>query len=94
MNTNTGEIFSGKELGGIINITDFNDLKEALEQNRDFVSVSEADMTEKQKETKQVSLKDHRSKLGRQLTAERKIRRNEPCPCGSGKKFKYCCRNK
>lgn len=23
-----------------------------------------------------------------------KIGRNEPCPCGSGKKYKYCCRNK
>ncbi len=23
-----------------------------------------------------------------------KIGRNEPCPCGSGKKFKNCCRNK
>ena len=22
-----------------------------------------------------------------------KVRHNEPCPCGSGKKFKYCCRN-
>lgn len=22
---------------------------------------------------------------------ERKIGRNEPCPCGSGKKYKYCC---
>jgi len=21
----------------------------------------------------------------------RKIGRNEPCPCGSGKKYKYCC---
>ena len=21
-----------------------------------------------------------------------KIRRNDPCPCGSGKKFKHCCR--
>ncbi|MBQ1670212.1 MAG: SEC-C domain-containing protein, partial [Treponema sp.] len=21
----------------------------------------------------------------------RKIGRNEPCPCGSGKKFKNCC---
>jgi len=20
-----------------------------------------------------------------------KVRRNEPCPCGSGKKFKKCC---
>jgi SWIM/SEC-C metal-binding protein len=23
--------------------------------------------------------------------AEKKIGRNEPCPCGSGKKFKSCC---
>jgi hypothetical protein len=22
-----------------------------------------------------------------------KIRRNEPCPCGSGKKYKKCCLN-
>jgi len=21
----------------------------------------------------------------------RKIGRNEPCPCGSGKKYKHCC---
>ena len=21
----------------------------------------------------------------------RKVGRNEPCPCGSGKKFKFCC---
>lgn len=23
-----------------------------------------------------------------------KIQRNEPCPCGSGKKYKYCCMDK
>ena len=22
---------------------------------------------------------------------EKKVSRNEPCPCGSGKKFKRCC---
>jgi hypothetical protein len=26
-----------------------------------------------------------------QRSAERKIGRNEPCPCGSGKKYKHCC---
>jgi hypothetical protein len=26
--------------------------------------------------------------------AERKIGRNEPCPCGSGKKYKKCCLRK
>jgi uncharacterized protein YecA (UPF0149 family) len=23
--------------------------------------------------------------------SEPKVGRNEPCPCGSGKKFKHCC---
>lgn len=26
-----------------------------------------------------------------QLVNVRKTHRNEPCPCGSGKKFKKCC---
>ncbi|MBI4526377.1 MAG: SEC-C domain-containing protein [Deltaproteobacteria bacterium] len=25
------------------------------------------------------------------VMAEKKIGRNEPCPCGSGKKYKHCC---
>ena len=25
------------------------------------------------------------------VIAERKVGRNEPCPCGSGKKYKKCC---
>jgi len=25
------------------------------------------------------------------ITIARKIGRNEPCPCGSGKKYKKCC---
>ncbi len=25
------------------------------------------------------------------VTAEKKAGRNEPCPCGSGKKYKKCC---
>ena len=27
-------------------------------------------------------------------TKKIKIGRNEPCPCGSGKKYKYCCLDK
>ena len=26
-----------------------------------------------------------------QVIKEKKIGRNDPCPCGSGKKYKYCC---
>lgn len=25
------------------------------------------------------------------MIAEQKVGRNEPCPCGTGKKYKYCC---
>ncbi|RZB36687.1 MAG: hypothetical protein SRB2_01989 [Desulfobacteraceae bacterium Eth-SRB2] len=25
------------------------------------------------------------------IEAQNKVRRNEPCPCGSGKKYKKCC---
>jgi SWIM/SEC-C metal-binding protein len=25
------------------------------------------------------------------VTVEKKVGRNEPCPCGSGKKYKNCC---
>jgi len=25
------------------------------------------------------------------VTVEKKVGRNEPCPCGSGTKFKKCC---
>lgn len=28
------------------------------------------------------------------MIAKTKIGRNEPCPCGSGQKYKYCCINK
>lgn len=79
MNVNTGEIVSAEEAERANKL--FGEV---------FEEVKNEDMTEKQKETKQVSLKDHSSKLGKQLT----IRRSEPCFCGSGKKFKFCCRNK
>lgn len=51
----------------------------------------EADlMTKKQEMEKKVSTMDHRSPLGQMFTHARKVGRNEPCPCGSGKKFKWC----
>lgn len=33
-------------------------------------------------------------KKGTEQAVSRKIGRNDPCPCGSGKKYKYCCLNK
>jgi uncharacterized protein YecA (UPF0149 family) len=25
------------------------------------------------------------------IREEKKVKRNDPCPCGSGKKYKKCC---
>ena len=58
-----------------------------------LVPVDGNELTSKQREQKKVSLHDHRSPVGKQLTALRQVGRNEPCPCGSGKKFKFCCMN-
>jgi preprotein translocase subunit SecA len=33
---------------------------------------------------------DKRSRTVRK-TADQKVGRNDPCPCGSGKKYKKCC---
>lgn len=30
-------------------------------------------------------------KTSRTVVKEKKVGRNDPCPCGSGKKYKYCC---
>ncbi|MBI3327944.1 MAG: SEC-C domain-containing protein, partial [Nitrospinae bacterium] len=44
-------------------------------------------------------LKPDRSRLGSIKPVpfrreDTKVGRNDPCPCGSGKKYKYCCLNK
>ena len=28
------------------------------------------------------------------IRSDAKVKRNDPCPCGSGKKYKQCCANK
>jgi preprotein translocase subunit SecA len=30
-------------------------------------------------------------KTTKPIRVQQKVGRNEPCPCGSGKKFKHCC---
>ena len=36
----------------------------------------------------------HDRKVETTIKSEKKVGRNEPCPCGSGKKYKKCCINK
>jgi len=40
------------------------------------------------------ALNEHRFSKKRSATSASKVGRNEPCPCGSGKKFKKCCMGK
>lgn len=62
MNVNTGEIRE-------FNPEDFSHLLD------DWINVEGKDMTQKQKQEKKVSLKDHRSVLGKKLTGTRRERR-------------------
>ncbi|MCK4676717.1 MAG: SEC-C domain-containing protein [Bacteroidales bacterium] len=46
--------------------------------------------------TPSVKMIDYVAEINRTKPAksEKKVGRNEPCPCGSGKKYKYCHGNK
>ena len=35
--------------------------------------------------------KEESENLNQTVSKSKKISRNAPCPCGSGKKFKHCC---
>ncbi|MEW6623955.1 MAG: DUF1186 domain-containing protein [Bacillota bacterium] len=47
-------------------------------------------LKQKMKTTK-INIKPNTSNKGTTIIKERKIGRNEPCPCNSGKKYKKCC---
>ncbi|MEA3552764.1 MAG: preprotein translocase subunit SecA [Campylobacterota bacterium] len=57
---------------------EINQEKEALEKLKSEMEASADDITLSSDETAQT-------------TIEKKIPRNSPCPCGSGKKYKQCC---
>lgn len=40
-------------------------------------------------ETRKKLMKEQR--MSGTIVKDKKIQRNDPCPCGSGKKYKYCC---
>ncbi len=88
MRTDTGEIHSGPSFGDIL-----KKLKLEKHEAEVFLQpIEETDMTPKQAVERMVSQFDHRTKLG--ILRNKRIKeigRNNPCPCGSGKKFKKCC---
>ncbi len=83
MNSETGRISSVLEIEGL----------SATERVK-YIPVDEKEMTSKQKRSRQVSLRDNRSPLGKLRFKTFNNLRNKPCPlCNSGKKFKKCCWN-
>ena len=65
---------------------DFTSVEEeeaAVEHIREELEADVADATLSTDETEE--------KKNKPFTAEKKPKRNEPCPCGSGKKYKNCC---
>ncbi|MGM0439793.1 MAG: preprotein translocase subunit SecA [Chlamydiota bacterium] len=57
-----------------------------LETNRSFSQ----ELDQPQEEATKTTVDNQQTKL-QPLMAEEKVRRNDPCPCGSGLKYKKCC---
>ncbi len=69
MNTDNGKIGSIRDLLG--DKMDEMSLQEQIEElkSKNYIQIDPKDMTQKQKREQKVSLNDHRSKLGKQLTS-------------------------
>ena len=80
------------ETGRIMPLTEMASLS-GTEKAKCF-PVDEATMTLKQKLEMQVSPYDSKSTLGKLRVKHKNSKRNKPCFCGSGKKFKKCCWSK
>ena len=63
----------------------FSNLLEKLKLDFITILINLKVVTEQQKENEGQSTMIDKIKKGK------KMRRNEPCFCGSGKKYKYCC---
>lgn len=66
-------------------IDENGNMVETDEADEEAIEMSEEDMEEALKQLRKFLVKEPQ----RRVTP--KIHRNEPCPCGSGKKYKKCC---
>ena len=65
--------------------------KYAKEMHAEFDMTSDAPLTEVELKDIEDLLKRLDNELNKPLVKGKRIQRNEPCPCGSGIKFKKCC---
>ncbi len=60
---------------------------EEIERMRDELEIDESELIDNLQQAAEEEAKNgHRPYI-----ADKKPKRNEPCPCGSGKKYKHCC---
>jgi uncharacterized protein YchJ len=59
---------------------------------REQLNNRQLSLFEKQRKVDQDS--DYKELASGQIVSKNKVGRNDPCPCGSGKKYKKCCLNK
>ncbi len=72
----------------------FNELSENIQTDvvRGLFHVRPAVPVEREQVAQPVATnKDDTAVSGPKVRKEKKVGRNDPCPCGSGKKYKYCC---
>jgi uncharacterized protein YecA (UPF0149 family) len=75
-----GYIKNGEHLSSVVKAT-----------KRSFLKLVPAPKKAAKSRKKIVSKKPEKSKTVKKQEIEVKVGRNDPCPCGSGKKYKKCC---
>lgn len=87
MDTRTGRIYDTKEIQVIEKyLGEHRTAEDIVEFNKLF-----KDIKEEERPRRMDDLKVMKRNLTTYQRETRKVGRNEPCPCGSDKKFKRCC---
>ena len=77
-------------MGGKLNIGRPEDVREAKTNKTDFKNVKTSRADAARRQAAMQAGQAERSKPETFKREEKKIKRNDPCPCGSGKKYKQC----
>jgi len=85
MDTSDGRIFAPEQMGILKKIFDNQLNGNALESAFRELNIAKKDLPKKE------DLKEMQISPTKKQMKTRKVGRNDPCPCGSGKKFKKCC---
>ena len=70
----------------------FERLLDKIDDNvAQFLLKAEIEQNLERKQVIQGNANDGKQKVGHTVKNDKKVGRNNPCPCGSGKKYKNCC---